>query len=658
MKRGKNSPQNEKVAKSKKAPAKKGLSKKSLKIKGTIHVHPKGFGFVTVVDSRYPEDIFIPKKYRKNAFDGDEVLIEVNPVVSVKGAEGVVLEVVKRKKEELVAYVAALSEKGEPLFYSPQIEANYQIVLKEKKKHKFSYGDRLLLKVLDWEGEGQKIFCKVAERFAPITEPLDDVKVAVKEFSIRENFSQHIKDEVAVFGTRVSAKEIKQRKDFRHLETVTIDPKTAKDFDDAISLEGDLEKGYTLYVHIADVSHYVAPHSFLDKEAQERSNSTYFPGTCVPMLPKELSENLCSLKPKVNRLAVSVVVDFSKEGDVTSYRIEKSVIKSQKRFTYEEAKAVLDGKRTSPYKPLLVRMTDLCALLKKKRQERGSIDFSLDEKYVVVDAAGVPQKMEVSHYDITHQMIEEFMLKANEVVATHLHHKGIHLPFRVHETPDLASLDEFGALVRSFDYDFPFNPMPEDFQKLFSSLPEGPTKSYLTVSYIKCMKLATYSPDNIGHYGLGLEYYCHFTSPIRRYVDLIAHRLLFHDPVAYQELETIAFHASERERNSAKAEQSVALLKKMRLLQKVQEKHPKMVYNAVITKIKPFGLSFELVEYNLEGSFSFSDLSTDYFVYDSENSRLVGQRRGVIYHSGLPIKVRLREIDLVKRMLGWKLYRD
>lgn len=371
------------------------------------------------------------------------------------------------------------------------------------------------------------------------------------------------------------------------------------------------------------------------------------------MLPGELSNNLCSLKPKVNRLTVSVFMDFDPEGEMTQYRIARTVIRSCRRFTYKEAKKVLEGKLKSPHKDTLLLMQELCLLLKRKRYERGSVEFAMPELVVLVDEKGHPTGTDYVEYDITHQLVEEFMLKANETVAKHLDKEGKGVPFRVHDEPSEENMRDFAFLAGAFGFNIPPKPAPSDIQKMFNEALNTPYGQYLATSYIRRMRLAIYSPINIGHYGLSLTHYCHFTSPIRRYVDLVAHRLIFDYRADLKQLEKISDTCSERERISAKAENSVLTLKKYRLLEKYFQENSEREYQAVITRVKHFGLTFEVVELMLEGFIHISEIGTDYYEFEEELGRLRGTRRGELYASGDRITVRLKELNLLTCESEW-----
>ena len=623
-------------------------------VKGAISVHPRGFGFVNQAD---PEgDIFVPKPYLNGAIDGDTVEVLIDPhSFSQKGPEGKVVDIVERKRDQLVGVVTFVSNHFAEVYSALLGEENI-ITCPLKKKHALKVGDRVVLNVSSWGENRAPAICSLASILGHISDASGDVKFAVFENELRGEFSQEAIDEADQFGTRVALSELKKRADLRFLECVTIDPDTAKDFDDAISLEKK-GRGYCLGVHIADVSHYVENGSALDKEAFIRCNSTYFPNECLPMLPRALSERLCSLKPNVNRFAVSLLIDIDEHGEVESYEIQRSVIRSRKRFTYGQAKAILDGTMKSPFAPLLHRMVELCTLLKRVRADRGSLQLYIPELVIKVDGGGNPTGVETVEYDITHQMIEEFMLKANELVAIHLSKMGKDLSYRIHEAPAEESLKTFSSLATTFGFSVSSVPKPHEIQKLFLEAEGSAYSSHLAISYIKSMRLACYSADNIGHYGLGLEHYCHFTSPIRRYVDLVVHRLLFEKELAKESLDSICTDASEKERISARAEASVRNIKKLRLLQQNKKKKPNRSYEAIITRVKPYGICFDVLDLMFEGFLHVSQLENDYFIFDEEENQLDGRYTGNFYRCGEKLRVICSSVDLVVQRAVWRLSR-
>lgn len=615
-------------------------------LRGIIHMNQSGFGFVDVEGLRESPDVFIPKHLTKNAVDGDLVEVILAPTFSEKGPEGKVSAILSRSKSHLAGIVT--NTRGQYAeVYVPLLGKEELALLESSKDEPISLGDRVVMEVITWGGQGEKTLCKLSHKIGHISDPSTDIPAAIEEFELRSTFPKECIDEAETFGTKVSPSALKGRLNLKDLETFTIDPDTAKDFDDAVSLSKDENGIYHLGVHIADVSAYVLPGSKLDEEAFLRGNSTYFPGQCIPMLPSVLSDNLCSLKPKVNRLTVSVFMDFNATGEMIKSDIKRTVIFSKRRFTYKEAMAVLEGKLKSPHKKTLELMRELCLLLKKKRYERGSVEFAMKEQIVLVDENGVPKGTDIVEYDITHQLVEEFMLKANETVALTLDKEGKGVPYRVHDEPSSENMRDFALLAEAFGFKVPMAPKPKDIQKLFEEVTSTPWADYLATSYIRRMRLAVYSPENIGHFGLALSHYCHFTSPIRRYVDLIAHRLIFNLPHDARALEKIAERCSERERISAKAEGSVVLLKKYRLFEKLVEEDPDRIFAAIITKIKPFGFFFEVLELMIEGFIHVSEIGQDYYEFDEKFSRLRGVKGGALFTSGQKIEVRAKEILLI-----------
>jgi len=626
-------------------------------VSGLLRMHPKGFGFVIPDCSiEHPQDIFIPKHLTDNAVDGDHVEVVINTQsVSEKGPEGKIVNVTKRSRKHLGAIIRQIMADGSILAYAPLLGLSKPVLVAAPKETTLTIGDRVILDVKEWGTEKEPTRCDFSHLLGNIEDPSCDVAAAVEEFDIRSAFPKAAVEQAQKYGNKVSAEEMKKRLDLSEEECFTIDPDTAKDFDDALTLTKDRKGNYHLGVHIADVAHYIKVGSALDKEASARSNSTYFPGTCVPMLPEELSNALCSLQEGVIRLTVSVLMDFDKTGTLIKQTIARSYIKSKKRFTYFEAKDVLEGTKKSPHAKALKRMVELCHLLKKKRHERGSIDFALPEIVVMIDEKGQPQGLKKIEYDITHQLVEEFMLKANETVATELNNRGKQLLYRVHEEPQEENFKDFLQLARTMGFAVPPKVTNKDLQALFEEAKKTPYLQQLSIGFIRSMRLAQYSPDNVGHFGLALEHYCHFTSPIRRYSDLVIQRLLFDEEPKEINLNQIAQYCSDQERVSFRAETSVKTLKKLRLLLQYFQQNPEREYNAVVTKIKPFGLFFELQDLMLEGFLHISELENDYFIYDERSNTLCGRSSGKTHKLGEIIQVRLAKVDLIQLESSWVL---
>lgn len=622
-------------------------------MRGILRLHPRGFGFVVPDDVvKYPEDIFIPKHAVSSAVDSDYVEVKLLTPTE-KGPEGEIVSIIKRGRKALAGVVHYHDHRGEFYAYAPLLGP--QRPIKIQSDQPLSRGERYLFKILSWGNEKEPIVAEPDHYIGSIEDPSCDIDAAILEFGFSSEFPKAVLKEAKKWGDTVKKKDLTGRVDLTGMETFTIDPVTAKDFDDALSVEKK-EDGYFLAVHIADVAHYVKSGSALDEEAYARANSTYFPGMCLPMLPHELSSSLCSLMPKVIRLTASVLMEFDKEGNLLNHAILRSFIKSAKRFSYEEAKLVLDKKKKSAHRQSLEHMVELCLLLKKKRAERGSVDFSLPEVIIKLDKKGQSTGLEHVEYDITHQMVEEFMLKANELVATHLSDKGLNILYRIHEKPAEDNLKEFIGLARGFGFNLPLEATIFDFQKFFYNVKDTPFGQFLAVSYIRNMKQASYSPENIGHFGLSLEYYTHFTSPIRRYSDLIIQRILFKEEGADIDLKTSSQRCSEQERLSMRAEMYVKQLKKIRLLEYNQKELDKDQYKAIITKIKPFGIYFEIENLMLEGFIRISELSDDYYIFDEKRHLLTGRHLGKTFRLAQEIAVKLITCDLILQEAKWALH--
>lgn len=627
---------------------KKGFSRKRAThhtITGTLQLHPRGFGFVTPEKKHKSADIFIPKHLVNGAVDGDLVEVDVHPIVSKKGPEGRISKVIKRGRTHLAGTILD-GKNGRYEVFAPLMGKLKKVIL-IAPEISLKRGDRIIMKVTDWNTIEKTTEGTLKCVIGPLSDPSFDIPAAVEEFEIVSSFSDNCLKEAKKRKASVETKDLKGREDLTGITTITIDPETAKDYDDAISITRGPKGEFELGVHIADVAYYIKPGSFLDKEAYLRGNSTYFPGKCIPMLPEELSNGLCSLKPDVIRLTVSVFISLDKSGNLKKTRISRSYIKSEKRFTYREAKEVLDKKIKSPLLPLLEDCRELGLLLKKKRMERGSIDFALPDAVLEVNEKGEPIKIRIEEYDITHQFIEEFMLKANEVVGISIANKGKTPLYRIHEEPSPENFKEFFAYAKLLGFSLPKEPTQQDIQKLFLEAKNTPQITRLSVAFIRSMKIALYSPENIGHYGLALEHYVHFTSPIRRYSDLVIQRLLFDEEPEDENLDVVANVCSQRERISMRAEESVTTLKKLRLLEKFQKNDPNKIFAAEITKVKPYGIHFELKELLLEGSLHVSELGNDFYHYNNLTQSFKGERTGKIFGLGQPISIKLVSIDFI-----------
>ncbi len=617
---------------------------------GRLSLHPKGYGFVQHLETDL--EVFIPKRYVEEAIDGDIVEVEYDPAQKTqKGHEGKITSIIERKRSLLHVIVIDKKGKEKYLGYSPILGPEKTILIKNSPQ-KLNIKDRVAVTVLSWGSKTEDVESVFVKMLGSIDEAKSDIEATAIDYFLPLSFPKECLQQAEDFGEVVTKKDEEGRVDLTSLETFTIDPKEAKDYDDALSL---IEKDHSsiLYVHIADVSHYVKPGTPIDIEAKKRGNSTYLPGRCLPMLPENLSNHLCSLKAKVKRLAVTVELHFNKSGDLLHYKVYRSVIKSQTRFTYEEAKEVLDGQKKSEHAPTLIKMVGLCEKLKLKRKERGSFDFAMPDLRLIIDKEGNPTHFERVEYDITHQLVEEFMLKANEMVAVYLQEQNKPTLFRVHDSPAEDKIDNLYDFIRKVGFSLPMKPTFDDLRDVFEKAKNSPHSYHLSVNFIRSMKLAYYSEENVGHFGLSLDHYLHFTSPIRRYSDLIVHRGVFDEPL--DNLKSVAKHVSGQERNSFKAESSLLHLKKLRLIDHFFDKDPYRKYEATIVKCKPMGFFFELKDFFLEGFIHISEIGKDYYIFYPATEIIEGDRTKQRFATGQTILVELESIDLVYKECGWIL---
>ncbi len=624
------------------------VKKKSL-LQGKLSLHSKGFGFVSPDDETH-DDVFIPASQLKGSIDGDVVEIQVMGK-SAKGYEGKVVRLIKRERKQIAGIVVQVMRTGEAIIYSPVVGEERDIILVKEENRQWQVGDRILMEIE--KAANTKIYCKFSKFFGNIDDASIDTEVAIAEYQIREEFPKGVIKEAKSFTSKDSITK-EGRVDLTDLNCMTIDPVDAKDYDDALSIRKDKNGHFFLGVHIADVSHFVQVGSALDKEAFKRSNSTYFVNGVVPMLPHELSSDLCSLKEKVDRLTASALMEFDSKGNLLNYKIVRSIIHSKKRFTYESAKEVLDGKLTSELLPDLENLRELALLLKAQRKSRGSVELSIPEIKLKFDDKGVPNGYYQIDYDITHQMVEEFMLKANELVAKHLLDKGIKAIFRIHEEPNPENMKEFFSYARLLGFKVPPSPTEQDLITIFEMAQGSPHLEQIAIRFIRSMKLAIYSENNVGHFGLALENYTHFTSPIRRYSDLVIHRLLFEKEYK-PNLKLIALWCTEQERKSFKAEMSVIKLKKLRYLERILEETKDRVFSVTVTNVKAQGIFFNIDFIGFEGFIHVSKLGKEYYVFDEKKRIFTGDSSGRFFSIGKPIEVMLESIDLILQECNWTL---
>jgi ribonuclease R len=502
-----------------------------------------------------------------------------------------------------------------------------------------------------------------------IDEPGVDTEIIIRKYGITDAHSDEAITEAKRLGATVKEKDLRKRTDFRPITTVTIDGETARDFDDAVTIEKLPNGNYWLGVHIADVAHYVPEGGALDEEAYERGTSVYFPERAVHMFPPELATGLCSLNPNVDRLVQSCLMEIDRRGDVVRYEIHDGVIHSDARMTYTAVNAILtdrDPLTTRKYSalvPMFETMRELFEILHARRHRRGSIDFDLKEPYIILDEEGMVEDITAAQRNVAHRIIEEFMLVANETVARHLDEHDVPTLYRIHEEPDPMKVEQFEEFISTLGYTLSApagNIRPRHFQRLVERIEGKPEEKPIAFLMLRTMQKARYEPTNEGHFGLAADSYTHFTSPIRRYPDLIVHRTLRESREGMPEqrreeltedLPEIARHTSERERRATDAERELVQWKKVRFMaDKVGDE-----FEGYITGVTAFGLYIELIEHFVEGMVHVSTMADDYYRYVEEGHLLLGERTQRKYRLGDKVPVQVVRVNMEMRQIDLAL---
>ncbi len=627
------------------------------KSEGVLSVTPQGFGFIKV-DGR-KEDLYVRRARMKNALDGDTVAFAIRPDTKGKrNAEADVLKVLKRKRTDAVG---TFRDEGYAMYVEPDDPRLIYSIYLINPHPAVEDGDKVVVTIERFDDPRSAPMGHIREVLGSSEDPRTQVLALARSFDIEAGFAAGVRAEAEAIPTRIPEEALVGRRDFRATQTFTIDPIDAKDFDDAIHLtplpDGDVQLG----VHIADVSHYVAPGSQLDDAAFVRSTSVYLVDRVIPMLPEKLSNEVCSLRPHEDKLTMTCLMDIDASGAVTRYEIMPSIIRSQHRMTYEEAQELIDYPEPShPLHDALQNAAKLAARLTAQRFEEGSIDFDLPEVKVVLDAEGIVKTILKKERKAANRLIEEFMLLANQTVARHLANLSPKRPsvYRVHEYPDAPRIQNLAKYVRAFGYRLNHNEGRVEARDLNALLREvhGLHESVvIETAALRAMAKAKYSTNNVGHYGLGFQHYTHFTSPIRRYPDLIIHRLLKHyaaggSPVDRSELERQCDHCSEREKAAVEAERASVKLKQVAYIQQ----HLGETFDGVINGVARHGVYVELTDILIEGLVHVRDLDDDYYDYDEQRYAVIGRRRGRMFRLGDPVRVvvaaaniETREIDFV-----------
>ncbi len=633
-------------------------------IVGSFTSHPKGFGFVTVEGEA--EDYYIPEGKVNGAFQGDKVQIVVLPGQRGKRKEASVVKVLERGTSRLVGIFQKNKNFGFVVPDNTKITSDIFIPI-EKSKNAVN-GHKVVVEITDYGDERRKPEGKITEIIGHVNDPGVDIMSIVKGFDLPTEFPEKCLNQAERVAKDVTEADMAGRTDLRDLCMVTIDGEDAKDLDDAVSLykEGDL---YHLGVHIADVTNYVQENSALDREALKRGTSVYLVDRVIPMLPHTLSNGICSLNEGQVRLALSCLMTIDKKGDVKDYEIVESVIQTNHRMSYTSVKKIIEDKdeeETKKYEdvvPMFFEMKELADILREKRRKRGSIDFDFPETKIILDPNGKPIEIKPYERNSATKIIEDFMLIANETVAQHFYWMEMPFVYRTHDNPDPEKIQKLATFINNFGYSIKTTQdeiHPKELQKLLGRIEDSPEEALISRLTLRSMKQARYTTDCTGHFGLACQYYCHFTSPIRRYPDLQIHRIIKEqlrgrmnvDRTAhYNEiLPDVAKQASDMERRADEAERETDKLKKVDYMSERIGQY----YEGVISSITSWGVYVELPN-TVEGMIHISKLPGDYYYYDDEHYEMVGQATDRRFKLGEKVVIRVDDVDKIARTIDFMI---
>ncbi|PYQ47974.1 MAG: ribonuclease R [Acidobacteria bacterium] len=647
--------------------ARVGLPSRMNLVVGRLTANPGGFGFVApdkpAPGARRREgDVYVSAVNMKEALHGDRVVARIERHTP-KGAEGRIIRVLERAQQRIVGRFEEDGRFGGHVIPFDR-RVLHEVFIPPGDQAGAKPGDMVLAEITRPPTATRNPSGRVLEVLGRLDDPGTDLKVIMAKYGLPDAFLEEVEAEAARVPTAVRAADTAGRTDFRSWETVTVDPETARDHDDAISLDRLPGGGWKLAVHIADVAHYVRPGSALDQEAYLRGTSVYFPDRVVPMLPHALSSNICSLVEDQDRLTQTAVLELDARGRVRKAEFHDGVIRSRARMSYQQVQRIVDGdaelrRQFAPLVPLFERMDELAKLMHRRRYERGSLDFDLPEPKLVLDAAGEMTAVVATERLDSMRVIEEFMLAANEAVADKLWRAGMPALYRIHEPPDPERVEEFAELVSSFGYRMPAKAeevRPQDFQLVLRQVAGKPEEKLISYLLLRTMKLARYHEENLGHFGLATDSYTHFTSPIRRYPDLVVHRALRAlmqraERNLPADLPEMARHLSEMERRASDAERELIEWKKVRFMaDKVGE-----VFTGYVTGVQAFGLFVELEEIYVQGLVHVSSMADDYYHFDERAHLLKGENTGKVYRLGDKVEVQVARVDLERRQIDFAL---
>ena len=641
-----------------------GAGRKVTEIVGKLHVKTQGYGFLITDDKK--TDIFISETNMGTALHADTVRVQLFARPEGKNQEGKVIEILKRARKNIVGTFQ--QGKHWSIVVADDLKIQRDFYIAPQHTLHASHGQKVVINLLEWEDEHLNPLGKVIEILGDPEKPGVDIISVARSFDLAAQFTKKATTESERMSEEITESEIKRRLDWRSEMTFTIDPVDSKDFDDAVSLKILDNGNHLLGVHIADVSHYIRPGSQLDKESQDRGTSVYLVDRVIPMLPERISNQVCCLKPNEDKLAFSVFMELTPSADVVKYEIRETIIHSDHRFTYEEVQDIIDGtQKDKKFGETIHRMFALSKKLIQKRDGRGSLDFASQEVRFKLNDEGKPIAIEKLEQKDSHRLIEEFMVLANSIVARHVaqvlkEQTGELLPFpyRNHEKPGGEKLKDFTKFTQALGLEF--NPRkritPTLFQNLQRSIKGSQVQVLVEEVMIRTMMKARYSTKNEGHFGLALKHYCHFTSPIRRYPDLIGHRLLkqyLDDPkksiMKKRELDKICEHATEQEIKAMEAERASVKVKQLEFMKdKIGE-----TFTGIISGVTSFGIFVELTDFLIEGMVHITNLKDDYYIYEETKYRLIGEYHGQVYQLGDPVMVMVVLVNLDERIIDFEL---
>ncbi len=634
--------------------------------KGTLRANKKGFGFVEIENME--DDVYIAPENMNGAIHDDIVLVEITSKMNLDRLEGRILKVIKRQVERYIGEINFDSKgKGHITLDDSKIKLNIEVA-KEDSLNAVD-GHKVVVELFKKLNNNLRYSGKVVEIIGHKNDPGVDILSIVYKYKINTEFPVDVKEEVKTLPMEVRDIDMIGRRDLRNMEIFTIDGDDTKDIDDAISIEKMSNGHYKLGVHIADVSYYVKEGSPLDNEAMERGTSVYLVDRVIPMLPHELSNGICSLNPNVDRLAISCVMEFDHDGRQLDYEIFPSVIRSRIQMTYKKVNSILEDNNIpegyEPYEQSLRLMAELADILRKMKVKRGYIDFEVDEPKILVDENCKPTEIILRDRGTGEKLIEDFMIAANECVATHIYFMSLPFIYRVHEVPKEEKLRSYLSFVGSLGYQVPGDlkdTSPKTVQRIIKYLEDKPEFKILSSLLLRSMQKAVYRPENLGHYGLASQCYTHFTSPIRRYPDTTVHRLLrtylFNKELDMgtirkweQKLVYISEHSSDRERASVDCEREVEDMK----MAEYMEDHIGEEYEGMISSVTSFGMFIEL-DNLIEGLVPLRDMK-DFFHYDEEHMTLTGERSHVKYTIGERVLVKVVRASKEEKTIDFEIIR-